>query len=232
MGVRILALDCATAACSAAVWVDGAILAAERADLPRGQAEALLSMVERVRAAAGIAYAAFDRFGVTIGPGHFTGLRVGLAAARGLALASGKPLVGITTLEAVAAGVPDDERAAATLVVALDSKRAEPYLQAFGAHGRPLGPPVVRAIADYAAELRQRVPNGIFVVAGDAGAAVADALRAQGAVASRSRAPQRPDAATVASLAALAPPPAGFPAPLYIHPVETTTPRKTGRAGP
>lgn len=226
--MKILALDTATTACSVAVWIDGTVVAVERAELPRGQAEALLPMVERVRAASGFAFAAFDRLAVTVGPGHFTGLRIGLAAARGLALATGRPLVGITTLAAVAAGVAAEESGTACLVVALDSKRAEPYLQAFAADRRPLGPPVARPVSAFAAELCAAGPHAAFIVAGDAGGPLVAELRARGAEAIRAHAPERPDAATVAALAATAPLPTEFPAPLYVHPVETTTPKSVG----
>lgn len=229
--MRILALDSATTACSVAAWADGSILAVERAELARGQAEALLPMVDRVCRAAGLACGDFDRLAVTVGPGHFTGLRVGLAAARGLALAAGKPLVGVTTLAAVAAAVTDAELAARVLVVALDSKRAEPYFQAFDSARRPLSAPCAQAIAAYATGLLARPPAGGFVVAGDAGETLVAALAARGAAVIRSAAPPRPDAAAVAGLAADVAPPATFPAPLYIHPVETTTP-KAGRKPP
>ena len=229
--MKILALDSATAACSVAAWIDGKVMAVERANLPRGQAEALLPMVERVRAAVGIPFEAFDRCAVTVGPGHFTGLRVGLAAARGLALAAGRPLIGITTLAAIAAAVPDDELTTSALVVALDSKRAEPYLQTFHRDRRPATPAVARLASEYAAELLQRDPGGRFLVAGDAGEALAAELASRGGAVQRSRAAPRPDAAAVAALAAAAPLPAGFPAPLYIHPVATTT-AKTMRRTP
>jgi tRNA threonylcarbamoyladenosine biosynthesis protein TsaB len=228
--VKILALDSATAACSVAAWIDGNVVAVERADLQRGQAEALLPMVERVRAAAGMPFEAFDRFAVTVGPGHFTGLRVGLAASRGLALAANRPLIGITTLAAVAAAVPDDELTTSALVVALDSKRAEPYLQTFRVDRCPATPAVARLASEYAAELLQRDVGSRFLVAGDAGDALAAELAARGGVVQRSRAAPRPDAAAVAGLAAAAPLPAGFPAPLYIHPVATTTAKTMRRA--
>ncbi|MBV8537610.1 MAG: tRNA (adenosine(37)-N6)-threonylcarbamoyltransferase complex dimerization subunit type 1 TsaB [Alphaproteobacteria bacterium] len=228
--MKILALDSATAACSVAAWIDGRLAAAERADLPRGQAEALMPMVERVRAAIGISFAGFDRFAVTVGPGHFTGLRVGLAAARGLALASARPLIGVTTLAALAAAVPEDELTAAVLVVALDSKRAEPYLQTFDADRRPATPPVARLASDYAEELLQRDPGRPFLVAGDAAELLAAAIEARGGSVRRSRATPRPDAATVAALAAAAPLPTGFPPPLYVHPVATTTAKTMRRA--
>jgi tRNA threonylcarbamoyladenosine biosynthesis protein TsaB len=103
--MRILALDTAVAACSVAIWDDGAVLAEEQQALAYGHAEILVPMLARVLARAGLRVDDMDRLACTIGPGHFTGLRAGLAAARGLALAADKPLIGITTLEAVAAGV-------------------------------------------------------------------------------------------------------------------------------
>lgn len=228
--MKILALESATSACSVAAWIDGTVAAVERADLARGQAEALLPMAERVRAAAGFPFQAFDRFAVTIGPGHFTGLRVGLAAARGLALATSRPLVGVTTLDAVAAAVPDTELAGAILVVALDSKRAEPYVQAFHADRRPATSPAAALVSACADDLLQRDLGRTFLIAGDAGETLARELAARGAAVRRSQAPPRPDAAAVAALAAAALPPSGFPAPLYIHPVATTTAKTVRRA--
>lgn len=223
--MRILAIDCATAACSVAVWMDGAVLAVERAELARGQAEALVPMIERVLAAAGLALSRFDRLAVTVGPGHFTGLRSGLAAARGLALATGLPLTGVTTLDAVAAGVPASEREGRILAVALDSKRADAYVQSYAADLTPLSAPQGRLPADFAAELMRVSPAATYVVAGDAAAGLVAALEARGAPVMRSTAGARPDAAIVAALAARARAPLVPPAPLYIHPVETTSPR-------
>jgi len=104
--VRILAFDTALGACSAAVWADGLVLARAFEPRSRGHAEALLPMIEAVLAEAGLRLDALDRLAVTVGPGSFAGTRVGLAAARGLALATGLPLVGVTTLEAVAFDLP------------------------------------------------------------------------------------------------------------------------------
>jgi tRNA threonylcarbamoyladenosine biosynthesis protein TsaB len=222
--MKILAIDCATMSCSVAVWADGRVLAVERAELPRGQAEALVPMIERVRGAAGVEFAAIDRLAVTVGPGHFTGLRSGLAAARGLALATGRPLIGITTLAAVAAGVPVAERAGAVLVVALDSKRAELYVQLFAADLTPLSAPQARRADAIAAEIAAS-PASSFVIAGDAAASLVAALAELGTIAALSIAAPRPDAAIVAALAATMPLPTASPAPLYVHPVETTAPR-------
>src|SRR5512147_2979822 len=102
--MRLLAIDTALAACSAAVFdFDKGIIASETLPMVRGHAEALVPLIGRVVETAGIDYSALDRIAVTVGPGSFTGLRVGVAAARGIALATGKPVVGITTLEALAA---------------------------------------------------------------------------------------------------------------------------------
>src|SRR6266852_3656015 len=106
----ILAIDTALDACAAAVLdIDaGRLIAQESQAMKRGHAEALMPLIARVIKAAGIAFAALDRIAVTTGPGSFTGLRVGLSAARGIALAADKPVVGLTTLAAYAAPVVSD----------------------------------------------------------------------------------------------------------------------------
>ena len=199
-------------------------MAAERLELSRGHAEALMPMVDRVCRAAETPPGAFDRLAVTIGPGHFTSLRVGLAAARGLALASGRPLIGVTTLDAVAAAVPADRRTGAIVMVALDSKRAEAYVQSFDATLAPLDRPAARIPAEYGAELAARQIR--IVAAGDAAERVAEEARRRGAAIDVIAAIRHPDAAVVAALAASAALPAAAPAPLYIHPVQTTSPSK------
>src|ERR1700751_2488132 len=103
----ILAIDTALEACAAAVLDTGAskVIASESQAMKRGHAEALMPLIARVMKGSGLAFAALDRIAVTNGPGSFTGLRVGLSAARGVALAAGKPAVGVTTLAAYAAPV-------------------------------------------------------------------------------------------------------------------------------
>src|SRR5271170_6116822 len=103
--MRVLAIDTALAACSAAVFdtEHGGIVASESQAMTRGHAEALMPLLRRVMGEAGLAFTAIDRVAVTIGPGSFTGLRVGIAAARGIALAADKPAVGVSTLSAYAA---------------------------------------------------------------------------------------------------------------------------------
>src|SRR5882672_12886814 len=101
----ILAIDTALEACAAAVLDTDAnkLIARESQAMKRGHAEALMPLIARVMKEAGLPFAALDRIAVTTGPGSFTGLRVGLSAARGIALAAAKPAVGVTTLAAYAA---------------------------------------------------------------------------------------------------------------------------------
>jgi tRNA threonylcarbamoyladenosine biosynthesis protein TsaB len=166
--VTILAFDAAAAACSAAVWRAGALRARRFAAMQRGQAEALMPMIQAVMAeGCPSGFEGLDAVAVTVGPGSFTGLRIALSAARGLRLARGVPIIGITSLSAVAAqlsGTLGDER----VLAALDSKRAQVYAQLFDATLRPLRPPAVvapQSIGDYAGP-------GPLVVVGDAVALV------------------------------------------------------------
>ena len=129
--MKILALDSATGACSVALWHDGAIVARRFAVMDRGQSEVLIPMAREVLAEAGADFPSIDVFGVTIGPGAFTGLRIGLAAARGMALASGRPLVGVSTFEAVAHGVPAEELEGRRVLVAVESRREDIFVQTF-----------------------------------------------------------------------------------------------------
>src|ERR1051326_4463832 len=110
----ILAIDTALDACAAAVLDTGAskLIAVESQTMKRGHAEALMPLVARVMKQAALPFAALDRIAVTTGPGSFTGLRVGLAAARGIALAAHKPIVGLSTLAAFAAPYRSEEHTA------------------------------------------------------------------------------------------------------------------------
>ena len=125
--MKLLAVDTALGACSVAVLEDDVVLVHRLEFMERGHAEALAPMVEEAMAAAGVPFAAIDRLAVTTGPGTFTGQRVGLAFMRGLRVALGKPLVGVTTLSAMAQGARAETGLA--LAAALhDARRNEVYL--------------------------------------------------------------------------------------------------------
>lgn len=212
--MNVLALETAGSACSVAVLASGRIAAHRRRELARGHAEILLPMVEEAMAAAGLSFAGLDLVAVTVGPGAFTGIRIGLAAARGLALAAGKPSLGVTTFEAIeeAAGPAGDRR----LVLAVESRREDVlFLQA-----SPNAPACVAPAA-----VAAWVPPGRLTVAGDAAERTAALLT--GRDVEIRIAP--PDAAAVARLAArrwragekVAP-----PRPLYLRAADTTLPRR------
>jgi len=232
--MMILGLDTAATACSVALWSDGRVLGQRSAAMARGQAEALMPMVDDlVTGTPGAAYSGLDAVAVTVGPGAFTGIRIGLAAARGMALAAGIPALGVTTLEAVAHAIPEAERAGRTVLVALDSKRADVYAQAFSQNLAELGPPVAVPLGGLAELLR--ADPGPVLVAGDAATRVLAALKGSGLEAGESSAPGVADAAIVAEITARrwrpgqAVPP---PRPLYLRPPEAKVPAAGGRLRP
>ncbi len=133
----ILAIDTALDACAAAVLDTsaGGVIAQESQAMKRGHAEALMPLIARVMKASGVAFAALDRIAATTGPGSFTGLRVGLSAARGIALAAGKPVVGVTTLTAFAAPIVSENREPHPVLAAIDARHDHVYFQVLGGDG-------------------------------------------------------------------------------------------------
>jgi tRNA threonylcarbamoyladenosine biosynthesis protein TsaB len=145
----ILAIDTALDACSAAVLDTAAskIIAQESQPMQRGHAEALMPLIARVMKSSGTAFTALDRIAVTTGPGSFTGLRVGLSAARGIALAADKPAVGLTTLTAYAAPVVA-ENGEHPIISAVDARHGQVYFQAVSGDGSPLIRPKLAPIEE------------------------------------------------------------------------------------
>jgi tRNA threonylcarbamoyladenosine biosynthesis protein TsaB len=145
----ILAIDTALDACAAAVLdtAQNKLIARESLAMKRGHAEALMPLIARVIKEAGIAFASFDRIAATTGPGSFTGLRVGLSAARGIALAAGKPVVGVTTLTAYAAPVVS-ESGEQPIISAIDARHDHVYLQVVSGNGGSLVTPRVAPVSE------------------------------------------------------------------------------------
>jgi tRNA threonylcarbamoyl adenosine modification protein YeaZ len=145
----VLAIDTALAACSAAVLDTdrGIAIASETLTMTRGHAEAVMPLVAQVMDEAEVEFRQLDRIAVTTGPGSFTGLRVGIAAARGIALAAGKQAVGLSTLAAFAAPhiAVDD---VSSVVSVIDARHENVYLQVFSGGGRTLVPPRVAPLKD------------------------------------------------------------------------------------
>ena len=194
--MNLLAIDCATNACSAALWLGDEPGPARHALMRRGHGEALMPMVAEVLDEAGLRFDGLQAIAVTTGPGAFTGIRIGLSAARGFALAAGLPLVGVTTLEAVAAAQDSVGR---PLLVALDSKRDDIYVQLFGPDGDPLSEP----LSLLPEEVETILPAAQTVaLAGDMADTVLRALADRTPPLTRRTGPDLPDAAVVARIAA------------------------------
>lgn len=214
----VLGLDTAEGGCSAALCEAGTVLAAERAVMARGHAEALAPMVARVLGSAGLAPGRIGRLGVTVGPGTFTGLRVGLAFARGMALVLGVPLVGVTSLAALAAAArrtcPDH-----AVLASFEARRDELYVQLLGPSGAPETEPELLSFASAVGRGRAALGQGRLALAGTGTDRLAEAL--PGAVPTAVRVP---DAREVAELAAVGDPARHPPRPLYLRPPDAALP--------
>ncbi len=212
--MRVLAIDTALAACSAAVLdtAHGRIVASESLPMYRGHAEALIPLVDRVMKASGMVFRELDRVVVTTGPGSFTGLRVGISAARGLGLANKLPVVGVSTLSAYAApylGVDD----ISPVVAAIDARHEQVYLQVFAPGGQTLiGPRLaplseaVRAASDAAAR-----------IVGSAAQAVAEGLAETAPMPITVDARDAPDIGWVAQIGAVVPEASAPAKPQYLR---------------
>jgi tRNA threonylcarbamoyladenosine biosynthesis protein TsaB len=215
--MRVLAIDTALAACSAAILDthgghDGGIVASESLPMVRGHAEALIPLLARIAGEARMMFRNFDRVVVTTGPGSFTGLRVGIAAARGIALAIGKPAVGLSTLSAYAAPyLADDENT--PVVVAIDARHDHVYLEVFGPGGRTVVAPRLASLAD-AARAAALAPARIV---GSAAPAVANALVAMNAASVLVDPRGAPDIDWVARMGAAIPDGQAPPKPQYLR---------------
>ncbi len=224
----LLAIDTAGSVCSVAIGRGDIVLAAERRALRHGHAEALLPMIDRVVAAAGLQPKALDIIAAAVGPGGFTGIRVGLGAARGIALALQARAIGVTSFAAVAAALVDDKYRADMLLVALDSRRDDLYVQLYDRRAvMPLATPqavLPEALADYVAAI---VGAGPLLVAGDMAEAAATALGRRPRI--EIAAGSAPDATGVLAAAwrQAKSAPAGSPLqPLYLRPPDVSLPRR------
>jgi len=225
----VLAFDSSGAACSAALWTDGAIAARCLEPMQRGQAERLLPMILMTMAAARCGFADLDLIAVTVGPGSFTGLRVGLSAARGLALAGEIPVGGVTTFDAALEALPLPATAGRAVAIALNSKRGDLFVQFYDRDRLQLAGPLILAPA----ALREAAPPGPLYIGGD-GAALVAAHLADGDDMVLAPSGSCIDAVHVAGLAArrdltaLLP-----PVPFYLRPADVTAPgRRPGLAPP
>ncbi len=132
----ILAFDTSAAHCAAALLRGDDLLAEAQEPMAKGQAERLMPLLEQVLAAGGVGWGDLDALAVGVGPGNFTGVRIAVSAARGLALGLGCPAIGVAVFDARACGVPRP------VCVVEEARRGQVYLQGFGAN------PVAPALQD------------------------------------------------------------------------------------
>ncbi len=210
--MRVLAIDTALSVCSAAVLdadLDVALAVGSHA-MERGHAEALMPLVHHVVEAAG-GMGRIDRVVATVGPGSFTGLRVGLAAARGLGLGLGRTVVGVTTLAAIAAPhLGDDDRR--PVAVCIDARHGRVYLQMFAPGGRTIVAARTAGVRDAA----RAIGTGPVRMVGTGAAAVLAVSEFAGGVEVLDEAFDVPDVLWVARLGAVADPAASPPRPFYL----------------
>jgi tRNA threonylcarbamoyladenosine biosynthesis protein TsaB len=211
MTMITLAFDTAMNAGSVAVVEDDAVLAHLVEANARSLAERLVPMVEEALANAEQTYQTIDRIGVTIGPGTFTGMRIGMATARAMALAADKPLIGATTLEVIAQQAADEYLDKNTINVCFDARRGEVYLQTFERrdgelfpHQAPVLCSVNEAVAEIATGSGVLVGSGAPLMGAPPGMLIAPGFEAISAL-------------TLAQLVRRRPVPEHMPEPLYLR---------------
>jgi tRNA threonylcarbamoyladenosine biosynthesis protein TsaB len=173
----ILALDVAGSACSVAVAAGDTVLSAQRIPAVHGQAEMLLPMVDTTMRKAGVPPTVLDLVATTVGPGSFTGIRIGLATARGIALATGAKLIGVSGFEAVAAALAAPNRDYCPfLLIALESRREDLYVQFFDHLRGLLDEPASIMPGALGRAVDEAIGAAPLLIAGDAAQRAADAL--------------------------------------------------------
>ncbi|MDP1629876.1 MAG: tRNA (adenosine(37)-N6)-threonylcarbamoyltransferase complex dimerization subunit type 1 TsaB [Caulobacter sp.] len=201
----ILALDTCLTACSAALLDGDTVLAARSEAMPRGHQERLAPLIRDMMDEAGVAFGDLTRIGVTVGPGSFTGLRVGLAFAKGLASALSIPCIAVGTLEALAYGRDG------FVVAVIDARREQVYLQMFG-DGAALTAPDALAAGTAAARIAEVFHGGPATLVGSGAPLLALALPGATLLT-----PEGPDPVAVARLAARASAGSPPPRPIYLR---------------
>jgi len=230
--MKVLGLDSATVACSAALCDDSTLLSRRYEAMRRGQSEALVPMIEEVLSEAQLQAGDLDLIAVTVGPGAFTGLRIAIATALGLSLASGVTAAGISTMEALAYGARVENAGPGPVITALDSRRDDIYLQGFSEDGLALGD--VEAVASGALGLwASTAPfKGPAMLIGDAAERTIGPFADAGLTIHLDLGHAVPDAAHVAALAAQKTL-KGLPLlelrPLYLRPPDAVVPKHGGR---
>ncbi|TDT76825.1 tRNA threonylcarbamoyl adenosine modification protein YeaZ [Litoreibacter halocynthiae] len=207
-----LAFDTSAAHCAAALLSGDTVLVSRVEEMQKGQAERLLPLLEEVLSEADKKWSDLDRIGVGIGPGNFTGIRISVSAARGLALSLGIPAIGVSALEAMAFAPTQRDQTLATL----DARQGNVYIQFFAKNGGALDAPSLCAED----EIQAGSPPETAFVVGYNSTFLAAQLEAEAIETS-------PSALIIATarIAAARAPDGARPAPLYLRPADAAPPR-------
>ena len=166
--MNILAIDTVAAACSVAVQTGGETVSSCRKEIEQGHAEILHPMLRDLMLSASLGFEDLDLIAATVGPGSFTGLRIGLATARSLSIAAKVPVTGVTSFEAVAIALPKEEWNDSHVLIALETKRDDLYLQVFADDHTAIGEPGAIASHDVRAYVDSLIKRPRqLVIAGD-----------------------------------------------------------------
>lgn len=207
-----LGFDTSGSYCAAALLHDDAIIAYAHEDMAKGQAERLMPLLEELLTEAGFVWQDITRIGVGIGPGNFTGIRISVSAARGLALSLGIPAIGVGALEAQVYGHDHPE----PILSLRDARQGRLYAQAFARNGTALDAPVMCEADDLTSTFTARHLG----VVGHDSAQMAERLNANALSQTSAQFFE-----AIARIAAARVPDGTRPAPLYLRPADAAPPR-------
>ena len=210
--MTVLAIDTAHAVVAVCLMdAQGHVLARDSQQMARGHAEALLPAIQRLLDGADVPFSLLSRVAVVVGPGSFTGIRIGISAARGIGLACGIPVVGISSLSALAAPLIGSE-GTAMIAAAIDAKHGQVYVQGFSARGQVILAPRIAKIRDAVRALG----DGSLRLVGSGAAIMAVEAWSMGMEADVASDAGSPDIAFVARLGLLADPDQAQARPIYL----------------
>lgn len=218
--MRVLIVDTALGACSAAVVEDGRLLGLRSELMTKGHQERLAGMVRDAVAEAGGDFGALDRIGVTVGPGSFTGLRVGMAFAQGLGAALDRPVVGLSTLDALAASIEPSGLVAAVI----DARRGQVYARLFR-DGAALGEPEALSLEAATDRILAASADAIPTLVGTGAVLLSETFSDQFADAAL-KPLVAPTPEALARMTAIADPATALPRPLYLRAPDATPPSR------
>jgi len=216
--MKLMVVDTALGLCTAGVFevddVGVRRLGLRSEPMVKGHSEHIAGFARDAAAQAGVAFTELDRIGVTVGPGSFTGLRVGLAFAQGLGAALARPVVGVSALDALAASAGE----AGAIAALIDARRGQVYAR-FWREGEPEGPAEALALDAAAVRIAALGPDAVLVGSGAA-------LFAEAVTGPRLMTLDGPAPEALARLAAAAEPPLAQARPLYLRAPDATPPTR------